>query len=357
MAGGTDSHTRNNYPNVILSGQQNFWLEDIGTSSAYLQFLETNYSNDPLLGYQVSYHDIMYRYNGSLTMETYTFQDSGSYDKNIYIYPYAGTNFFTYCSTGVTDLSVFAITSSGVTITNIGPATDYYGYTENSWFGNRYVLSNYTANDFTSIQSKLINEYGEVVDSLYLSLGSSYNKNGDSRFGFYFINTPAAGGQQYYVNDLTTGFTSMNYYGWWDSSNYYWKNGNYESPSQFVFLNEITLETQVITKDFVGNIVTLPNTNGSWNLRIGSDRYLYVFGDPSDDQTHIELYDFNGNLKNQIKTSYTSWYDTYVVKDRYMTWFDNGSEYDYYLISDSTIANTIVSNSYDYLFINDYIWW
>lgn len=348
------THERLNYPNIVSFSSTNFYLNNVDSDSLFLIFYNgTEQSN--IVGTLVSYCDILYRYSGNTEMSSYTFQDSGVEDKNIYLYPNCGKNFYTYCGIGDGSVSSLSITDSGGIILPVSSFTEIYGNTDGYWFGNKFIIQNFISETFDVLKLSLIDNTGAIADTLTLTLGGGYQYNYFNRYGIFIINNGFD--TQFYVNELTSGFTQMDYYDIISGSNFYWDGNNYNTPSQTINLNSGTGQIQILTKNNFGPQFNLPTNNGGYYIGIGKSRVLYVYGDNSDDFIHIELYDFNFNLKSHVKTTYYSTWQISVVKDRYSVVFDTGTYYDIFLISDNQVQNTLTSNNYFNSIVNDYIYW
>jgi hypothetical protein len=105
---------------------------------------------------------------------------------------------------------------------------------------------------------------------------------------------------------------------------------------------------------------TLPVNGGNYNLRIGRDKFLYVYQQPTWLGNYtINLYDFDFNLVFSEETDYINTWEVTAAKDRYYLIYQNPDN--------DNLTLTLISNSFtqsvnisDYNYnraINDFIYW
>lgn len=347
----TQTHNRSNYTSLTIQSNEKYSPSNIGSDSVYLiLYTVTNYDNR--VGHQVSYLDVIYKFSGESSFTTYTYQDSGVSNKWMYVYPQCGNNLFTTCDTGDGNVSVFSITQTGASTTVITAKTNVLFFSTN-YFANSAVVRLYTTTPNEIIFS-YVNEQGVVSDTMTKDTSGGWDVG--ATYGVWFALFDGTN-EGYYLNESTTGFTSMPYYNQYNYTNSYYQRNNFESPPTIVFYDNNTYDSQVLTKNSISSVVTLPATNGTQLIRVGKDRYYYLYLDSVTNFMNIVLNDFDNNLVFSAETNYTSWNSVYAVKDRYFVRVNDGTNFIYHLISDSGIE-TVETNNIDYdILINDYIWW
>jgi hypothetical protein len=332
----TQTHNRSNYQSITIQGETNFFPNEVGSDSVFILFY-TQTGFDNRVGQEVSYLDIVYKLSG---------------ESWFYVSPYCGNNLFTICDNGDGNASVFSITQSGVIVDPLTAKTDvnYFGF---DYFGDVAVirLETITPNTFLFYY---VNSQGQVSDSIVVDSSSWWNS--DERYGNWWIFVNATN-EGYYINESVTGFTSIPYYQNYDRGQNYYEKNNFKRPSDIVFFNDITFESQVLTRTTISSVFTLPAHNGFYSIEVGKSRFMYTYLDQTTGLLNINLYDFEYNLVNSISTEQTGWNSTNAVKDRYYVQVDDGTNFIYYLVSDSEIEFVTTLNDYDFRQINDYIWW
>ena len=336
---------------MTTHSESNFFPSEVGSDSVFILFFtQTGYDNR--VGREVSYLDIVYKLSGDSSLTTYTYQDSGNPDKWFELYPYCGNNLFTICDNGDGNASVFSITQSGVNVVILTAKTDVNNFNF-EYFGDSAICRLDTTTPNTALFN-YINPQGQLSDSILVDSSSWWSQ--DERYGnwWIFVNATSEG---YYINESVTGFTSIPYYQNYDRAENYYEKNNFKRPSDIVFFNETTFESQLLTRTSITSVFTLPANNGSYSIEVGKSRFMYTYLDQTTGLLNINLYDFEYNLVNSISTEQTGWNTTEAVKDRYYVMVNDGTNYIYYLVSDSEIEFVTTSNEYDWIQINDYIWW
>jgi len=279
----TQTHNRSNYQSITIQGETNFFPNEVGSDSVFI-ILYTQTGFDNRVGQEVSYLDIVYKLSGESSLTTYTYQDSGVGDKWFYVSPYCGSNLFTICDNGDGNASVFSITQSGVNVVSLTAKTDVnsFGF---DYFGDVAVarLETTTPNTFLFYY---VNSQGQVSDSIVVDSSSWWSQ--DERYGNWWIFVNATN-EGYYINESVTGFTSIPYYQNYDRAQSYYEKNNFKRPSDIVFFNDATFESQVLTRTTISSVFTLPAHNGSWNIEVGKDRFIDVYLDGTIGLLNINL--------------------------------------------------------------------
>jgi hypothetical protein len=259
-------------------------------------------------------------------------------------------NFYTVCSTGDTNSSVFSITENGVNITPTNVSyNDINGWNTN-WFGDYFNYSYVTDGDTYAHHKLFLN--GELVDSLGFPTPSGYNI-WTSYETFYMTNYEDG----YYVNNQVTGYTETEVYQDVNTSSDYYTQEYYYENSNILLYNSSNSTSRVLTKDSLSNQFSLPEDSGERALEIGRSNFLYVYLTNSDN-LRVNLYNFNGALLNSTLIEDDYWSDIYAVKDRYVVKNSIDGQYLLTMISDNEIKQITIDNQYgNWDTINDYIWW
>lgn len=326
---------------------------NIEAGSMTCMFWDTDYGSSFLSGITIGYMDIVYIIDGTDSFTTYTYQDSGLPDKSINIYsPSLAKTFYTWGNTGDGDYSVITIGQSGV---NYFPLLTYpinnplYRWT----FGDFYLQLLWTDNQYTGGTMNLFGD-GVLLDTMFFDKPHSWYyeyKNGIFIFDNYV--------NQWYVNNTTSGFTSIDYYSDKYFPYYYWtETGNLTEPG-IILLNSTNGNTAILTSTYFQTGTTLPINGGNYDIRPGRDKFLYVYNQPNWlGKIVIELYDYNFNLLNSQLTDFSNWNFITAYKDRYAVKISDNltNSITTYMVSETTITSFVSSNDEYYYNINDYFW-
>ena len=345
------THVRgNNYTNITTQYETKFYPDDVPSGGIFIILYNGTGNYYTGGGYEVSYLDIIYRLENQTELTTYTFQNSGSNDKTFYPYSWGNKTFYTICSTGDTNSSVFSITENGVNITSTNVSyNDINGWNTN-WFGDYFNYSYTTDGDSYANHRLFLN--GELVDSLGFPIPSWYNIS--TSYGTFYMTNYEDG---YYVNNQVTGYTQTEVYNDINTSTNYYTQEYYSTNSNILLYNSQNSTARVLTKDSISNQFTLPEDFGERDLRIGKDNFLYVYLTNSDN-LRVNLYNFNGALLNSTLIEDDYWNDVYAVKDRYVVKNNIDGQYLLTMISNDEVKQITIDNEYtSWDMINDYIWW
>lgn len=341
-----------NYYQFYVQSEYNFYPIDVPSGGIFIQLLGDFGTYYQGAGYEVKYLDIIYRLENETDFTTYTYQDSGSYDKQFNFSSYGNKNYYTFCSTGDSISSLFSITESGVNIFQTNQNINDVNNTDSNWFGDYFNYITYT-DSYTTLNSYLFLD-GQLVDTLILNTPTGRNI-GNKYQTFYISNYT---GDTYYINNQVTGYTKTEYYNNNYTSNSYYTQQYYFTSSNILLNNEENFTCKMITKDSVSNQFSVPIPNGSWQFLVGRDNFLYIYLDNSNN-TRINLYNLKGALLNSKIVEINGWEDIFAVKDRYVvTQITNDDQYLLTMISDTKVEQITIDNQYsNWLLINDYIWW
>ena len=320
------------------------------SGSFYMMFWDNDYDYSSLSGTTIAYMDIVYMVDGQESFTTYTYQDSGLPDKSMQIYgSYFSKSFYSIGNTGDGNLSVISISSDGVQYFPIEP------YPVNKpldrWiFGDQYIQMLWTDYSYTGGTFNLYSG-NTLLDTMYFEKPNGWNY-GYYHNVFYVTNFT----DFYYINKTSNGFIQTNYYDFTYGGYNYWDETGHDY-GRILFLNTSTGDAALLTEESFITGGTLPINGGNFDIRVGKDKFMYVYNTPTWlGNIIIELYDFDFNLLNSLETEFTYWNNTYGYKDRFVVEFNaTGNKHITYLVSE-TIITDITTYDYNWEQINDYYW-
>jgi hypothetical protein len=266
------------------------------------------------------------------------------------------------CDNGDDVLSVLTIMSGTFRIESMNALISDVSQVNYSWLGNKALIQIFT-NNGNNVTYKYINSVGVVTDEITSALNNTYGANmtNSGEVAYMTIQRAAGDGGNvgYYVDGNTSDITSTTYY----SSTY--TMDNFDSQTKelpdvvFLFAGGGGEFGRVLSSTGITDELSFPATT-NFNVRMGKDKFMIVYQDSNDnDYIKFNLYDYTGTLLNNQSTTYTSWNDSWGVKDRFVVKINDNSNNTiiHYLISEETITS-VTTESYDEEYaINDYIWW
>lgn len=359
---------------------------------------------------RLGYCDIVYVMDGATSPSTYTFaNDQNKFIKIPYesdysrVVPSSKQITFSYStgnetsgslnalilsSTSVTtssiaDLSVINTydfyhgSGTGITFKPVGDYMMYTFYNPNNNTTTYTMLKSATVKDSVNIlgQQQYPGVWRTRINSLLLR---SWNYNSPRN---WYFNTST----NKFV-ELTAGGSSFNaskpYYPqhyWNESSTTNGLNdGNLligpssGNPIGFPYSGNSTVygynnNMRMLKKGVVTGNVTLPTTDGYWQLKLGSEAVFFIYQDMNDNyNAYLKIYDLDLNLKNTIKLSFDNNYNTssntvyslqVIGKRSFILSYDEiGNRY-YMMVSLNGVAYWVNDEStYNSPFFNDQ-WW
>lgn len=340
----------------------------------YSDYLDNNSSYH--VNTELNYCDIVYMLEGQSSYTTYKFaNDETKYIRipNVYgeyrITPSSNLIAFTYGETDYTSgaLNVLTITSAGVSETTL---VSNLAAVENQTYDivvkpiGEYILYGfYTSADTTTF---VMVKNSTTTDSL--------TTLGDARNNFYYrVNSFLVYGDTetklWYFNTINNKFTEISG-GFSDYGDIYYNNSTTTNglndgnmllvPST---LNTTAPTMRILKKGVLSSAVTLTRTDGSWNLRLGSDAVFFYYQDMDDMYKYkVNVYDLNLTLVRTVSLLTTGISGFQVTGKRaYWKTFDAdqlgiNNLYAYYLISLDGVAYWAIPNDVNYTF-NDKYWW
>ena len=344
------THNKTNYPSFSIESNNFFWPDDNISENLVLTFY--NPQNWIQYGTEVSYCDIMYMMSGQTGFTTYNLIDTGSFDKTIYPWgQISDVGYFTVTSGNMGNgfIEILTITpESGVTITETSMLTSDTNGTNWDGLGNKYFFSiDYSGYTLHSIH--LVGPNGLILDSL--TDLTNLNWNSTRSIGIVRTNNT----NSYYVNNTTTGFTSMNFY----NDVYYvvgYQTGTYLDQANLLAFNTNTGFARMVNANSIGTEFQFPEGT-DWAINIGYDKIMYTYLDTDTNTFKIKLYDFNGTLLNEHDTEHSSRDNTFTAKNRYVVVTVSDNTYTAWMINETSVLSQVITDLDSYSMINDYIWW
>lgn len=349
-----------NYPQFSVSSDDNSSPDNYDKESVILTF----YSNSQWTGtmnlYQ--YIDLIYQMEWQTTLSTYTFTNTGGYDAGFDVWSgRLSNNYHGICTTNNVDLQVLSITeANGLQITTVGQLANLQSYSIEG-FGNKACFRSTSANDGTGLILKYFGDTGTVLDELIITGGNPYTINTFTGYNSFAI---LHDGILYFINTTTDEIVEI---GVWTNTGSDSASSYYEAPPAIMRSGE---ETVLFNQDTHEVIIIKPNsytngnlpawdTNMNYNIRVGKNSFMYVFGDLATGFIKINLYDFNLNLLNSITTDFTNYsINTRGIKDRYVVRYNDGlGNYRFFIITNNFSGSFVTPTSNVSRIENDWIYW
>ena len=357
----TTTHVAVNYENrEIFSNTNSF--PNPGGSEAFVIRLAT-VVNGTILGYEVSYCDLIYMLSGDTDFTTYVFQDSGTGDKTISSYLGTSDIINGICDNGDGNASSLVINSSGVTFTSSGILTSANGSRRDYSVGNGFVNLFFTDNNYTGCTIVYINGEGVVSDTISgIEFGGPNQFDAESAGGVFLFSNRL--GDDYYINEMSDLFQTGNTLVNSGATYYYFVQSKFRPdflyPSIILSVDYNTKEYNILsstgfTQHF--DLYEYGEFGGPiFNIEVGDDKFMYTFFDLSGN-TNINLYDFNGNRLNNLVTEHTSFDNSYACGDGFVQRINENNNYYIYLVSETEISSSILTDDENYETFNDWVWW
>jgi hypothetical protein len=349
----TLSHARGtNYQSWTLTANDNYNPND-GPSEAWVATL---YNNDTNLnfGSRVNYCDLVYMLSGDTNINTYVYQNSGSFDKIINTYFVANNLAASYGDTGNGYVSIFTLNQSGFTVSATTLPSTINGYGEMMVVGEGFVFHAYEDN-YTGDTLAHINKHG-VVSDLIEHIPRPSGSNWDHRGGIFTYSNGV--GAQYFIDGTSDLFQTNPPLPLFYNTNYYYPNNyftpDFLRPSVQLFLDYGTYEASILTLTGFTSTFQLPGGGNGYNIEVGKDKFLYSYNDGS---WIMNLYDFNFNLLNSYDTQNSSSWSVNGLKDRFIQVFNTGSNYTIVGIGPTGTTESTVTQFDSYNGFNDSIDW
>ena len=350
----TLSHARgNNYQSISIQSQDNYNPNN-GPSEAWVACLY-NANNNTNFGSQVNYCDLVYMLQGDTSIQTYVYQNSGSYDKLINPYFRTGNLAASYGDTGNGYVSVFSLNQSGFTVsaTTILSTDNCYG--DMLQIGEGFVFHSYE-NNYTGDTLVNINKFGEISD-IISHIPRPSGSNWDNRGGLFIFSNNV--GAQYYIDGTSDLFQSNPPINFYSNMNYYSPNNyftpDFLRPSILLFFDYTTYQATTFSLSGFTSTSQLPVPVGSYNIELGKDKFLYSYEDG--DSWVMNLYDYNFNLLNSHTTGFSSSWNANALKDRFIQVFQDNNQYTIFGINATGTTQSTLTQFDSYDGFNDSVDW
>ena len=349
------SHVRgSNYNSVNVICDNDFYPESSNTNGGVVIMLYTvnGYTN---VGEVVDYCDIVYMLPSQTSFTTYQYADGTT--SSIGTWGQL-TNFFrTYCGRGNNDFEIMTISSTGTTFATTEIPVS--GVTNmNFYYLINRSLFNLLVDGYTTLHSILVNQSGQIEQTIINELAGSWQYTSDSFGSVGYVGAQTTTGDTgYYIYSGVTGFTQTEYFNNSDRADVFEDKVTNLRPSNLVLHNSNSLSFRVLTPSGITDLLSFPEEWGNKNLRVGKDKFMLVYTSDADGFVNIVLYDLAGQVLNSHTTTYTGWNNMWAIKDRFVVQcIDNGVS-EYFLVN-STNATSVSLQDYDTENApNDLLWW
>jgi hypothetical protein len=353
-------------------------------SSAIVYADNMNNSSSRHINSVVSYCDIIYQLKDQTSFTTYKFADNGTkyiripseYGNNgNRITPSSNLIAFTYGPLGVNtgSLNVLAITSTGVATASLAPImgigsngiTTYSSSIEVRPVGEYIMYSfinrhNYDYDTTTYVMVKSATVKGSI------------EMNGDIRGDFYYrynslLPYSDVDDKVWYFNTATNKFAEIpngyNAYDWAEYNESTTTNGVNDGNLILYPYSGDTWGIRILKKGVLSPNVSVPNTDGDYFTKLGSEAVFYAYQDMNDSyKWKINVYDLDLKLVRTVPLLTDNLSNWELVGKRFWARTYNADPlgtpelYSYYLISLDGVAYWTNDNSINPTF-NDQYWW
>ena len=116
---------------------------------------------------------------------------------------------------------------------------------------------------------------------------------------------------------------------------------------------------RLLKKGLATKNVTIPETDGGWNLMLGSDMVIYWYQDPNNANCiNVNVYDLDLNLVRVVELKESSFFDRPQMVGKRCYFRTAPDQYKYYMISSAGVAYMESDSAYNTnVVFNDYYWW
>jgi hypothetical protein len=356
------SHVRGeSYQNLNVNGNDDYWPSSDNLNNGAILISFYNQIGWDSVGTVTTFCDFVYMLDNQTSFSTYVFAN----DTNKSFAPWGiqlSDIIRIVCDNGDDVLSVLTIMSGTFRVESMNALMSDVSQVSYRWLGNKALIQIFT-NNGNNVTYKYINSVGVVTDEITSALNNTYGANmtNSGEVAYMTIQRAAGDGGNvgYYVDGNTPDIASTTYY----SSTY--TMDNFDSQTKelpdvvFLFAGGSGEFGRVLSSTGITDELNFPAMT-YFDVRMGKDKFMILYQD-SNDNNYIKfnLYDYTGTLLNNQSTTYTSWSDSWGVKDRFVVKINDNSNNTviHYLISEETITSVTTESYDDEYTINDYIWW
>jgi hypothetical protein len=299
--------------------------------------------------YSVAYADFISYFSGDTSYRSsYTFQDSGSWDKYLTIYGgYSNEYFQIPCDNGDGYISVLNILKTSQSYTPLCTKStvdaDFWYY----YIGDYFAIVTFTVYNSEGTIFVLESD-GSIKSSQPFLGGFSITTNYNTLYMYDSNNS-------WYLNESTISFTEIpNYNNTYIPVTYY--TPTFESDGNILLVNTSEYKAKVITRTGISSEVTLPNDGNGYGIRIGKDLVLYYYYN-SYNNIIMKLYDLKLNQLTSISTNETDENNFGIIENRaFIQTYSNSQITDYMIMP--LVHKTVTMSDYSSEYTpNDYYWW
>ncbi len=345
------SHVRGeSYQYLDIIGNNDYWpsYENLNNGAVLISFY--NQIGWDSIGTVTAFCDFVYMLDNQTSFTTYVFSNEES--KSFSPWGIQLSDMIrVVCDNGDDVVSVLTIMSGSTRVESMNVFVSDVNQVNYRWLGNKTLLQIFTNNGNT-VAYKYINSVGVLTDEVGSVLNNTYGASMDSSGEVAYMTIQRAsedgGNLGYYVDGNTPDITPTTYY----SSTY--TIDNFDSQTKelpdvvFLFAGGSGEFGRILSSTGITDELTFSATT-NFNIRMGRDKFMIVYQDSNDNNyIKIKLYDYTGTLINNTDTTYTTWSDSWGIKDRFVVkFYDQGNNTNiFYLISENTI-NSVTTQSYD----------
>lgn len=359
-----ETHERGfNYGNwTTWSDSWGMYSNNAPFPNLYIAFHDTSSSYDKAGFLNFSYFDLYYVESGSTIANLEVIQNSGSPDKTLGLYNAMYSKSFMMTFVDVDGYVKFKLynsngnetRSSNILYSDVIDAGwtqtvgEYFQYTIQTNDGSNNVRNlfflKYDNSEFYSSDQLDTSWYNDYT---YYNIFLYYNNSNDN---WYYFNETS--------NGLTyiTGGTSIYIY----DCNWYHNSDNIMKDN-VVFHYQGMNKVDIITNNNKVSDITLPSSNGTYDIEVMKDYFVYLYMDSSSNNLIAKAYDLSGNEVNSHDTGISLWAEgSGSAENRY--WFsqftDNSNQMiRYHLFTNNSHQQIDMSNYSTSWSIDDIVWW
>lgn len=348
----TDTHERGSqYSSKSIYSSTEFWPADTRPDSAYVALYNEPGSTGFL--FDISYLDFVSFFPGATGSSVYTWQDSGSPDKQFGYYKYSLVDhalFMPVSSSGV--FSMLVIKESGPELINIGNISDIADVWDYN-FGNNCQILVWSANtDFTVGSLYAFSGDGTTRDSLSFTLSANSEFMSFTERDLVYFTDRFNG---WYLNNTNGKYTPIETFNdSYDPVSYF--TPDFYTPDYRVLVNTNNLTARVLTSSGISQVINLaPNLANE--IIPGYSYFMYLYDPAGGGNKEYVFYDFDGNAISAGTINYP-YINSNIIKQRVYFRNDDGEGgFELSMITPSGIQSVTFSGGVDSSTFNDYIWW
>lgn len=356
------SHVRGeSYQNINTRGNNDYWPSDENLNNGAVLISFYNQIGWDSVGNVTTFCDFVYMLDNQTSFTTYIFAN----DTNKSFSPWGvqlSDMIRIVCDNGDDVLSFLTIMSGSTRVESMNMFVSDVNQVNYRGLGNKTIAQIFT-NGGNTVTYKYINSVGVLTDEVGSVLNNTYganmNSSGDVAYMTMQRSAEDGGNIGYYVDGNTPDITPTTYY----SSTHTVSSFDSETKELpdviFLFAGGSGEFGRVLSPTGITNELSFPAMT-NFDVRMGKDKFMIVYQDSNDNNyIKFKLYDYTGTLLNSTDTTFTSWSDSWGVKDRFVIRFYDGvnNTNTFYLVSEGGITSVTMQNYDSENNINDYVYW